>query len=260
MNTQPIRVERSEPLAVVTIQRPEKLNALNRATIAALAEAFHTLDADPAIRAIVIHGSGGKAFVAGADISEFQSLDAREAEAFSLEGQALMRRIERMSKPVIAAIDGYALGGGLELALACHMRLASPGSKLGLPEIKLGLLPGFGGTQRLPRLIGRGPALVMMLSGEPIDARRADALGLLECIDEQADVLEVALERAGRLASAAPLAVQAILVSVDSGLDLPLDAALAMESARFGLLMSSADAREGTQAFLERRPPRFTGH
>jgi enoyl-CoA hydratase len=260
MPTENLRIERTGAVARVMINRPEKLNALDRATIGELRQAFDALIADAAIRVIVLHGAGDKAFVAGADIGEIRAQTPIEAERFSRAGQQLMRSIEQSPKPVIAAIDGYALGGGFELALACHIRLASAKARLGLPEIRLGLLPGFGGTQRLARQLGRGPALSLMLSGDPIDAEHAERLGLVERIGQDLDVVDVAMERAGRLAKAAPLAVRAILETVDRGLDMPLDAALAHESSRFGLLCASDDAREGTAAFLEKRSAVFQGH
>lgn len=252
-------LEHTGAIARITINRPDKLNALNRATIDELRQAFDGLIADAGIRAIVLHGAGEKAFVAGADIGEIRAQSPTEAERFSGAGQRLMRTIEQSPKPVIAAIQGYALGGGFELALACHLRLASAKARVGLPEIKLGLLPGFGGTQRLPRLIGRGPALSMMLSGETIDAEHAERLGLVERVEPGRDVVEAAMARAGTLAEAAPLAVRAILETVDRGLDMPLDAALAHESSRFGLLCASDDAQEGTSAFLDKRAANFQG-
>lgn len=252
-------IERTGAVARVTINRPQKLNALDRSTIGELQQTFDLLTADAGIRAIVLHGAGDKAFVAGADIGEIRAQSPTEAERLSRAGQQLMRSIEQSPKPVIAAINGYALGGGFELALACHIRLASPTARLGLPEIKLGLLPGFGGTQRLARQLGRGPALSLMLSGDPIDAERAERLGLVERVEPEHDVIDAAMARAGRLAEAAPLAVRAILEAVDRGLDMPLDAALAHESARFGLLCASDDAREGTSAFLEKRAAEFQG-
>jgi len=254
-----LQVESGTPVARITINRPEKLNALNQATIAELDAAFAAVEADTAVRTVVLTGSGDKAFAAGADIGEIRDQAPLAAERFSRAGQRLMRRIETGRKPVIAAINGYALGGGLELALACHLRLAGRNARIGLPEITLGLLPGFGGTQRLTRLIGRGPALGMMLTGEPIRAERAAALGLLELVDDDRPVLDAAVAMAERLAASAPLAIEAILESVTHGQDMPIDAALAFESARFGLCCASEDMREGTGAFVEKRKPRFRG-
>ncbi|MGB0514845.1 MAG: enoyl-CoA hydratase-related protein, partial [Wenzhouxiangellaceae bacterium] len=192
-------------------------------------------------------------------IGELRKQQPVAAEQFSRVGQRLMRRIERMPVPVIAAINGYALGGGLELALACHIRMASESAQLGLPEIKLGLLPGFGGTQRLTRAVGRGQATLMMLGGDPIDAASAQAIGLVQKIVAADALLDDAIQLAESLAGQAPLAVTAILDAVDRGLDMPLDAALDYESARFGLLCASDDMREGTSAFLEKRKPAFSG-
>jgi enoyl-CoA hydratase len=253
-------VRRSEHgLCRITVQRPDKLNALDTDTLQALHAAFDTAAADPAVRVVVLTGAGEKAFVAGADIAAMATLDAAGGLAFSRLGQRLMQRIEAMDKPVIARINGYALGGGLELALACHLRIAAARARLGLPEIGLGLLPGFGGSQRVTRLAGRAAALELCLGGEPIPAARAETLGLVhrvvadDALDAEVDAL------AARLAAAAPLAVAAILDAVRIGADLPLDAALEYESARFGLLFASADMREGVQAFLERRKPSFEG-
>lgn len=254
-----VQIERNQAIATVTINRPEKLNALNREVVAALTEAFESLAGDPSVRAVILTGAGDKAFVAGADIAEIRAQDPIGAADLARAGQALMDRIETMPIPVIAAINGYALGGGLELALACHLRYAADRARLGLPEIKLGLLPGFGGTQRLSRLIGRAAALEMMLTGEPVDGRRAAALGLIQQTVEDSSLMAHCIGLAERLAAAAPLAVRAILDTVHRGLDQPLAHGLALEADRFALLCSSEDAREGTTAFLEKRPARFTG-
>jgi len=259
MSEQFVLIERDQGVATVTIQRPEKLNALNQAVIAELTRAFEALADDESLRAVILTGAGDKAFVAGADIAEIRAQDPAGAHRLARAGQALMNRIETLPVPVIAAINGYALGGGLELALACHLRYAATSAKLGLPEIKLGLLPGFGGTQRLSRLIGRASALEMMLNGDPVTAGRAAELGLVQQVLEPPTLLDHCREVAGRLAGAAPLAVRAILDTVHRGLDQPLDHALALEAGRFALLCASDDAREGTGAFLEKRKPAFSG-
>ncbi|MDT8438819.1 MAG: enoyl-CoA hydratase-related protein [Wenzhouxiangellaceae bacterium] len=259
MSFENLSLDRADGVATVTISRPEKLNALNAATLAELQQAFETLAEDDTVRAIILTGAGERAFVAGADISEIRALDPISAEHFAAAGQRLMRSIETLRKPVIAAINGFALGGGLELALACHLRYASDNARLGLPEIKLGILPGFGGTQRLTRLIGRGRALEMMLSGEPVTAETAARLGLVQRVVE-AGALHAEVETiAQTLAAAAPLAVRAILEAVDRGLDMALDQGLAYETTRFALCCASEDMREGTAAFLEKRKPHFTG-
>lgn len=259
MSFDQLELERRGAVALLTISRPEKLNALNAATVAELDAAIASLIEDEAIGAVVLTGAGRKAFVAGADIAEIRDLGPIEARAFAARGQALMRRIEAAPIPVIAAINGFALGGGLELALACHLRYASATARLGLPEIKLGLIPGFGGTQRLPRAVGRARALEMMLSGEPIDADAAERRGLVQQVFAPEELLDYTLEFAASLADAAPVARSRILASVDSGLDLPLERALELERANFALCAATDDMREGTAAFLEKRKPEFTG-
>lgn len=259
MEFENLQIERDQGVATLTIARPDKLNALNRHTIAELLQAFDTLSQASEIRAIVVTGAGEKAFVAGADIAEIRDQTPLQAHHFSQRGQQLMRRIETMPIPVIAAINGFALGGGLELALACHFRYASENARLGLPEIKLGIIPGFGGTQRLPRLIGRSRALEMMLSGEPVDAHAAQRYGIVLDVVPVGEVVEQAQGVARRLAQAAPRAASAILEATDRGLDMPLAQALDFETARFALCCATEDMREGTSAFLEKRKPEFTG-
>ncbi|MDT8408678.1 MAG: enoyl-CoA hydratase-related protein [Wenzhouxiangellaceae bacterium] len=251
-------LEHRGPVTLVTVNRPEKLNALNGDTIAQLQQAIDFLAERHETRAVVLTGAGSKAFVAGADISEIREQSPTQAHALSSRGQALMRRIESLPKPVIAAINGFALGGGLELALACHLRYASSTARMGLPEIKLGLLPGFGGTQRLTRLIGRSRALEMMLVGEPIDAATAKDFGLINHLCEPQTLVEDSLQMAQQLAAAAPEAIAAILQSVDLGLGASIDQGLALESARFSLCCSTPNMREGTLAFLEKRKADFS--
>lgn len=259
MSDAPVLRSCASGLCRITVNRPDKLNALDTDTLLALQSAFDAAAADPATRVVILTGAGEKAFVAGADIAAMATLDAAGGLAFSRLGQRLMQRIEAMHKPVIARINGYALGGGLELALACHLRIAADRARLGLPEVGLGLLPGFGGSQRVARLAGRAAALELCLTGEPVTAARAATLGLVQrvvavdALDHEVDTL------AERLATAAPLAVAAILDAVRVGADLPLNEALEYESARFGLLFASADMREGVQAFLSRRKPVFEG-
>ncbi|HBK55174.1 MAG TPA: enoyl-CoA hydratase [Xanthomonadales bacterium] len=244
----------------IVINRPDKLNALNAATIAELDRAFSEAGADPNVRVVVLSGAGGKAFVAGADISELATASPLSARALSRAGQALMLRIERLGKPVIARIDGYALGGGLELAMACHLRIASDSARLGLPEITLGLLPGFGGTQRLTRIAGRAAALELCLTGTPIDAARAHALGLVSQVHPADRIVEATRTLAERLARSAPIAMTAILDAILVGSDCGIEAGLDYETQQFAVCCTSADMREGTQAFLEKRPAHFTGH
>lgn len=254
-----ILVERQDARLNITINRPDKLNALNHATLVELDQAFDQAAADDAVRVIVLTGAGERAFVAGADISEIQSLSAVEARAFSTLGQKLMSRIQAMEKPVIAAINGFALGGGLELALGCHLRVAADSARLGLPEIKLGIMPGFGGTQRLLRLAGTTRALGLILSGNPVTAERAEALGIVNEV-VPADELEATVAAlADGLSQAAPEAVRGILLAVNQGANADLETGLALETARFALCCATEDMREGTTAFLEKRAPRFSG-
>jgi len=243
----------------LTVNRPDKLNALHRETLLALDAAFAQAAADPDIGVVVLTGAGAKAFVAGADIAEMADLPAIAGRDFGQIGQRLMRRIERMPKPVIAMVNGYALGGGLELAMACHLRIAADTARIGQPEINLGLIPGFGGTQRLLRLAGRGAALELCLLGEPIDAARAHQLGVVNRV-VPADELEAATRQiAERLAQSAPLALRAVLDTIVVGGECGLDEGLELESTQFGLMFASDDMREGTRAFLERRKPAFEG-
>jgi enoyl-CoA hydratase len=244
---------------VLTVHRPDKLNALNAATLDALHAAFDTAASDPAVRAVVLTGSGAKAFVAGADIAEMNTLTPVEGRDFSLRGQKMMRRIEKMPKPVIAMVNGFALGGGLELAMSCHLRIAADTAKVGQPEINLGLIPGFGGTQRLLRLAGRAATLELCLAGAPIDAARAQQLGILNRVVPAADLEAETMKLAEQLASAAPLALRGILDCITVGGECGIEEGLEYESAQFGLMFATQDMREGTSAFLERRKPAFSG-
>ncbi|QDW65982.1 enoyl-CoA hydratase-related protein [Luteimonas granuli] len=244
---------------VLTVNRPDKLNALNRATLEALQAAFDAAADDDGVRAVVLTGSGTRAFVAGADIAAMSSLSAVQARDFSLLGQRLMRRMERMPKPVVAMVNGFALGGGLELAMCCHLRIAADTAKLGLPEVTLGLLPGFGGTQRLLRLVGRAAALELTLLGAPVDAARALELGLVNRVVSAAELEAETMALAAKLAGNAPLAMRGILDAIHVGGECGLDDGLEYESAQFGLAFATEDAREGMTAFIERRKPAFNG-
>ncbi len=241
----------------VTVNRPDKLNALDRATLEALDAAFAAAAADADVRVVVLTGAGPKAFVAGADIAEMNGLSAVQGRDFSLLGQGLMRRIERMPKPVIGKINGFALGGGLELAMACHLRVAAETARLGQPEINLGLIPGFGGSQRLLRLCGRAAALELCLLGAPITAARAAQLGIVNEVVPAGDLEARVRALASQLASAAPLALRGILDAIHIGGECALGEGLEYESAQFGLMFATEDMREGTSAFLARRPPVF---
>lgn len=257
MSFENLKIADSDGIRTITINRPEKLNALNVATVAELDAAITDVVSDDAVEAVVITGAGDKAFVAGADISELQSLDPVEAKEFALRGQAVFSRLERLSIPVIAAVNGYALGGGCELAMACHIRVASSNAVFGQPEVKLGLIPGYGGTQRLPRLIGRGRALEILLTGRNVDAREAKQIGLVTAVCEP-DELEGTLGGILKAIRAnGPLAVGHCLEAVHSGLDMGLDDGCLLEATLFGVGAASEQMREGTTAFLERRKPEF---
>ena len=246
-------------IRTITINRPDKLNALNGETIGELSLAFEQARHDDAIRVIVLAGAGEKAFVAGADISELASLTPIQARERSQAGQKMMRKVETLGKPVIARLQGYALGGGLELAMSCHLRIASEKAKVGQPEINLGLIPGFGGTQRLLRLAGRSAALELCLTGTPIDAARAHALGVLTRVVAQEELDAEIDQLADQLAASAPHAIAGILDAILIGGECGIEAGLDYETQAFGLAFSTEDMREGTKAFLERRKPIFTG-
>lgn len=259
MDYQNLMISDRGAVRTVTINRPDKLNALNLQTLQELDRAFRAARDDRAVRVVVLAGAGEKAFVAGADIAELATLSPVEAQAFSRVGQQLMRGIERTAKPVIARIQGFALGGGMELAMSCHLRIASDKARLGQPEINLGVIPGFGGTQRLTRLAGRSAALELCLLGTAIDAARGHALGVLNRV-VAADRLDEEIETiANQLAAAAPVALAGILDAVTVGADCPIDAALEFETQAFAVCCSTADMREGTQAFLQKRKAQFSG-
>ncbi len=254
-----IRLEVRPPVAVVTLNRPAALNALNAATLADLESAMDDLGSDPDIRVVLLTGAGDRAFAAGADIRELAALAPEEGRAFALRGQAIFRHIETLGKPVIACVQGFALGGGCELAMACSFRIAAEEAKFGQPEVKLGIIAGYGGTQRLPRLVGRGAALKLLLTGDLIDAREALRIGLVDEIVPAAQLMSRAETLAAQIAANAPIAIQDTLRAVDEGLSLPLDLALLREATRFGELCATADKAEGTSAFLEKRSPIWKG-
>ena len=257
MSDSPVSISTHAGVRTITVQRPEKLNALNRQTLEALDAAFAAAAAAGDVRVVILTGAGAKAFVAGADIAEMNGLSAVQGRDFSLLGQRLMRRIERMPRPVIAMVNGFALGGGLELAMACHLRIAADSAKLGQPEINLGLIPGFGGTQRLLRLAGRAAALELCLGGAPVDAARALQLGLVNRVVPAAGLEAETMRLATQLAQAAPLALRGVLDAVVLGGECGLEEGLQFETAQFALLFASEDMREGTSAFLEKRRPQF---
>jgi len=258
MEYQNLRFEVQEGVALVTVAREKVLNALDARTLDELEDAIARIENDTAIKGVILVGAGEKAFVAGADIQALA--EARDPAQTARRGQAVLRKIELCPKPVVACVNGFALGGGLELALACHFRYATKNAKLGLPEVKLGLIPGYGGTQRLPREVGRGRALELILSGEPVDADEALRIGLVNKVFETRDqLIEAAKKTLSTIGSRGPLAVKTALRVVDLGLDGPLQKGLEVEALAFGAIGVSEDAREGTRAFLEKRPARFGG-
>ena len=259
MSESPVTTADRGAVRVVTVNRPDKLNALNAATLDALLAAFEAATADPAVRCVVLTGAGPKAFVAGADIAEMNGLTPVQGRDFSLRGQKLMRRVEKMPKPVIGMINGFALGGGLELAMGCHLRIAADTAKVGQPEINLGLIPGFGGTQRLLRLAGRAATLELCLVGAPIDAARARELGIVNRVVPAAELESETMKLAEQIANSAPLALRGVLDCVNVGGECGIEEGLEYETAQFGLMFATQDMREGTTAFLERRKPDFSG-
>jgi enoyl-CoA hydratase len=251
--------ERDGASAIVTINRPKVLNALNSQTIDELRRHFLDLQQDRDVRVVIVTGAGEKAFVAGADINELAAQTPTGGREHALAGQRLLETIENLGKPVIAAINGYALGGGCELAMACTLRLAADTAKLGQPEVALGLLPGYAGTQRLPRLVGTGKALEMMLTGAPITADEALRIGLVNRVVPAAELMAEARKLAATLASSAPIAMRYIINAVNHGMNMPFADACQYEATLFGLVASTDDMREGTAAFLAKRKAEFTG-
>jgi enoyl-CoA hydratase len=251
--------EVQDSVAVVTVNRPEKLNPLNSGTINDLEACFRDIAADSAVKAVILTGAGEKAFVAGADINQLADLTGMAGREWGLRGQRVFSEIENLAKPVIAAINGYALGGGLELAMACHIRIASENAKLGQPEVKLGIVPGYGGTQRLPRLVGKGRALEMILTGDPVTAGEAYRTGLVNQVVPLQELLPTARRLAAKIMGNGPVAVALCLQAVHRGMEMPLEAALEWEASQFGLSCATDDIREGTSAFLEKRKAEFQG-
>ena len=254
---QTLQVERRNRIAYVTVNRPDKLNALNAQAKAELKESFESIQADPEVDVVILTGSGEKAFVAGTDIKELTELDERKGMAFSEGGQAVLNLIESLGKPVIAAVNGYALGGGAELALACHIRIASENAKFGQPEVNLGIIPGYGGTQRLTRLVGKGRATEMILGGDQIDAQEALRIGLVNKVVPLADLIKTAEALAQKIISRGQVAVKLALEAVNATQKLPLNQGQSLEAELFGRCCASEDFKEGTTAFLEKRKPVF---
>lgn len=254
-----IKVERDDELAVVTIDRQDKLNALNADVVSEIGQAFEGLRDDDTVRAVILTGAGEKAFVAGADIGELATMNSMSGVAVSRAGQQVFRAIELYPKPVIAAVGGYALGGGCELALACHIRIASERARFGLPEVGLGIIPGYGGTIRLARLIGLGRAIELTLTGEMVKAEQARTIGLVSDVVAPAALMEAAKELARTITKNGPVAVRLALESMYRAVDAATEDALGFESSAFGLLASTDDMKEGMQAFLEKRKADFKG-
>jgi enoyl-CoA hydratase len=246
-------------IATITVNRPDKLNALNATVIAELDDAAGRIEREDAIRGVLLTGAGAKAFVAGADIGEIGGQGATAGQARARAGQRMMRRLEQCGKPVVAAVNGFALGGGCELAMACHIRIASEAARFGQPEVKLGIGPGYGGSVRLPRLVGRGRALELLLTGGMIDAQEAWRIGLVNRVVAADQLVAESIRMLRTILENGPLAVRACLELVDAGLDMGMGEALRLEASWFGLLSETADMREGTRAFLEKRKAVFTG-
>jgi enoyl-CoA hydratase len=252
-------VEIGQRIATVTISRPAVLNALNAQTVEEMDHCWQTLQQSPDVGVVIITGAGEKAFIAGADIKELNSYTPPQAQECARRGQVMLRRLEQLGKPVIAAINGFALGGGLELALSCHLRVAAEGAKLGLPEVTLGAIPGYGGTQRLSRLVGRGRAYEMIFTGDPVDAAEALRIGLVNRVVPKESLLETADTLARRMVRNAPLALRHALLAIDQGLEVDLEKGLLLEATLFGILCGTEDLREGMNAFLEKRKAAFRG-
>ena len=254
-----VLTKKEDGLGWIIINRPQRLNALNAETIKELYQAFLSFEGDAEVKAVILTGSGEKAFVAGADIEELSRLDKSTGEKYVLEGQKLTVLIESLKKPVIAAVNGYALGGGTELALSCHIRIGSEKAKMGQPEVKLGLIPGFGGTQRLARLVGKGKALELILSGKMIDSQEALTIGLLNRVVPHEELSSTCEAFAREIAANAPLALEYSIQAVNKGLDQTLEEGLLLEAKLFGDACATEDSKEGTQAFLEKRKANFRG-
>jgi enoyl-CoA hydratase len=259
MPFQNITFDVAEKVAIITVNRPDKLNALNDLTITELGHAIDDARGRDDVAGVILTGAGPKAFVAGADIAELATQGPLDGRARARRGQEVLQRFEDSPKPVIAAVNGFALGGGCELAMACHIRIASDNAKFGQPEVKLGIGPGYGGSQRLPRLVGTGRALQLILTADMIDAAEAYRIGLVNAVVPAADLMRITREMMQRILANGPIALALSLQAVYRGVELPLDDALKIEADHFGLLAATEDMREGMRAFLEKRPPRFSG-
>jgi enoyl-CoA hydratase len=259
MSYENLKVETRDGVAIVTVNRPDKLNALNDRTVEELDAAFAAIGADPQVRGAILTGAGEKAFVAGADIAELATQSPVDGKERSIRGQKVLDRIENLGKPVIAAVNGFALGGGCELALACHVRIASENARLGTPEVKLGIMCGYAGTQRLPRLVGKGRALEMLLTGEMVGAQDALRIGLVNRVVPKESLLADAEALLRQMLANGPVSLRFTLEAVNAGLEMPLAEAQYLEATLFGLICTTEDMKEGTKAFLEKRPAKFQG-
>lgn len=253
-------VKKEEGIGWIIVNRPDKLNALNAQTVKELYSAFMSFHEDAEVKVVIFTGIGDKAFIAGADIGELVNLDFNKGKDYALEGQELTKLIENFKKPVIAAVNGFALGGGTEMAMACHIRIASEKAKMGQPEVKLGLIPGFGGTQRLPRLVGKGRALELILTGKVIDAQEALRIGLVNQVVSADKLMDSAKEMAYEMMKNAPLALEYSIKAVNQGLDKKLEDGLLLEAEFFGKSCNTEDSQEGCKAFLEKRKAEFKGN
>ncbi|HXI13269.1 MAG TPA: enoyl-CoA hydratase-related protein [Thermoanaerobaculia bacterium] len=258
-NLENVRTEIRDQILFVTIDRPKVLNALNAQTVEEIGRVFDDARDDDAVRAIIVTGGGEKAFVAGADINELAKKTPMSGKDTSERGQQILSRIERSTKPVIAAINGFALGGGCEIALACHIRIASDKAQIGLPEVSLGIIPGYGGTQRMARLLGKAKALELICTGDRISAAEAEKIGLVNRVVPAEDLMANAEEMARKIISRSPVAVRAAIEAVNSGSEMPFEEGQFLEATLFGLLCASEDMKEGMNAFLEKRPAKFPG-
>jgi enoyl-CoA hydratase len=259
MSYENLKVETRDGVAIVTINRPDKLNALNDRTVEELDAAFAAIGADPQVRGAILTGAGEKAFVAGADIAELATQSPVDGKERSIRGQKVLDRIENLGKPVIAAVNGFALGGGCELALACHVRVASENARLGTPEVKLGIMCGYAGTQRLPRLVGKGRALEMLLTGEMVAAQDALRIGLVNRVVPKESLLAESETLLRQMLANGPVSLRFTLEAVNAGLEMPFAEAQYVEATLFGLICTTEDMKEGTKAFLEKRPAKFQG-
>jgi enoyl-CoA hydratase len=259
MSYENIKVETRDEVAIVTVNRPEKLNALNDRTVEELEQAFTAIGSDPAVRGVILTGTGEKAFVAGADIGELATQSPVDGRERSVRGQRVLDRIEGLGKPVVAAVNGFALGGGCELAMACHVRVASENAKLGTPEVKLGIMCGYAGTQRLSRLVGKGRALELLLTGDMVDAQEAYRIGLVNKVVPKDQLLAEAEGLLRKMLANGPISLRFTLDAVSRGLQMPFAEAQTYEATLFGLICTTEDMKEGTTAFLEKRPPKFQG-